>query len=159
MKRIACILLLLPVLLLSACRGEPPTVKDAFTLSFTVSQDDVDYAGILDRTEDSLTVTMTAPYTVRGTAFCYRDGGLSIDYAAHSTQANCDYLPSKSIPTVLYNASAYLSQAVYTESRDGEDHFTLPSPYGDTQLTVADGIPVQLCDPYSGLSFSFDIPS
>ena len=90
MKRIACILLLLPVLLLSACRGEPPTVKDAFTLSFTVSQDDVDYAGILDRTEDSLTVTMTAPYTVRGTAFCYHDGGLSINYAAHSTPANCD---------------------------------------------------------------------
>ncbi len=159
MKRTVCILLLLPILLLTACKSEPPAISETFRLNFTVSQGDVDYEGIVDRSDDTLTVAMTSPYTVEDTVFRYDDDGLSVCYGTHSARANCDYLPYKSIPTVLYNASVYLSQASFVEKIDGEDHYTLPTPHGDAQLTAADGIPAELYDPNSGLTFHFEIPT
>lgn len=156
MKKAVCLLLLLPCLLMTACQNDPPSVKETFTLDFEVSQEDVRYQGVLDRTTESLTVSVTTPYTVKDTVFRYDSAGLSINYGTHAAQANCDYLPSKSIPTALYNACAYLSQASYTGSDDGADHYTLPTPYGECLLTAANGIPAELYDPNSGLTFHFE---
>lgn len=156
MKRIlSLIICLIPLLSLSAC-GEPPTVESNFTVSFTVSQDDTDYAGTLSRKDDSLNIQMSAPYTVKGMEYHYQDGELSLSYGGHSTKANCDYLPADSVPEVLFDTLTYLPQATFIESNGGEDSFNLPTPYGDASLTARDGIPTSLYEPYSGLEFSFN---
>ena len=155
MKRYMILPILFAVILsLSAC-GEPPTVQSDFSSSFTVSRGDIDYAGTIAKDGTELTVIFTEPYTVNGTAFCWDVETLSIRYAGHSTQANADYLPADSVPAVLHNALCYLPQAVYTETADGEDHFSLPTPCGDASLTAADGVPTSLTDPLSGTVYTF----
>lgn len=156
MKRLIILPILFAVIFaLSSC-GEPPTVQSDFTASFTANYDDVDYAGTVTKNGDNLTVTFSAPYTVEGTAFCYEDGTLCIRYAGHSTQANADYLPANSVPAMLHNTLSYLSQASYTGTQDGKDHFSLPTPYGDASFTAQDGIPLSLTAPQSGTVFLFE---
>lgn len=143
------------MLLLSSC-GEPPTVQSDFSASFTTHIDNTNYAGAVVKDHDSLTVTLSEPFTVSGMAFLWDGGSLSMRYAGHKTQANADYLPAESIPAALHNALAYLPQASYTETKNGEDYFTLPTPYGDAALTVRDGIPTSLTDPNCGIAFHFE---
>lgn len=155
MKRILSLSICLILLFsLSAC-GEPPTVESNFTVSFTVSRNDTDYAGTLIREEGVLNIQMSEPYTVKGMAYCYQDGELSLSYGGLSTKSSCDYLPDDSIPGALFESLAYLSQATYTESSDGEDSFSLPTPYGNATLTAKDGIPTSLYGLRSKLEFSF----
>lgn len=155
MKKLLCILLLLPILSLTACQKEPPTVQDSFDLTFTVKQDDTDYAGTLTLGDGIMNITMTDPYTIEGMAFTYENGELTIGRGSLGTKANCDYLPAESIPASLYDALTYLSQAVYTESTDGSDSFTLPTPYGNAVLTAENGLPTSLQVPQSDLLFQF----
>lgn len=155
MKKLLCILLLLLILSLTACQKEPPTVQDSFDLAFTVTQDETDYAGTLNLGDGTMKITMTAPYTIEGTAFTYENGELTIGCGSLGTKANCDYLPAESIPTSLYDALTYLAQAVYTESQDGSDSFSLPTPYGDAVLTAENGLPTSLQIPQSDLFFHF----
>ena len=146
-----CLILLFS---LSAC-GEPPTVENNFTVSFTVSRNNTDYAGTLSQKDGVLYIQMSEPYTVKGMAYCYRGGELSLSYGGLGTKASCDYLPDDSIPGALFEALTYLSQATYTESKDGEDSFNLPTPYGNATLTATDGIPTSLSGLRSKLEFSF----
>ena len=155
MKRILSLTLCLFMLLcLSAC-GEPPTVENNFIVSFTVSQGDTDYAGTLTREDGVLNIQINEPYAVKGMAYRFEDGELSIDYGTHSAKASCDYLPANSIPTALFESLTYLPQATYSESNDGEDFFNLPTPYGNATLAARDGIPTSLSGLRSKLEFSF----
>ena len=155
MKRFFLPMLCIPVLLLSSC-GEPPTVQSDFSASFTARYKDTDYAGTLTKEGDHLAVTLYEPYAAEGMSFCWEDSALSVRYMGHSTKANADYLPADSIPAALHNTLAYLSQASYTGSENKEDRFTLPTPYGNAELTAQDGIPKSLTDPNSGTAFVFE---
>ncbi len=155
MKRI--ILLLSAVLLsvvLCSC-GEPPTLNTDFSTDFSVTQDDVGYQGTLAVADGALSVDMTAPYTVAGLRFGYDENGLTIGCGGLETVANSDYIPPSSVPAILHNTLAYLPQATYTESSDSGDSFSLPTPYGEAQITAVDGVPKELYDPHSGLTFTF----
>ena len=148
MKKLLCNLLLLPILTLVSCSREPPTVQDSFSLHFSVSQDDTDYTGTLNRSDGVMNISMDAPYTVNGVRFTYENGELSIESGTLGTKANCDYLPSGSIPSTLFDAFTYLPQAVYVSSGEGKDAFTLPTPYGDAELFAKDSFPEALNAPY-----------
>lgn len=140
---------------LTAC-GEPPTAADSFKADFSVSRDGIAYSGALTLTDSGLSVTMTAPYTVEGMRFDYTSDGLSISRGGLSAKANPDYISANAIPSVLHNTLTYLSQAAYTGSGNGEDSFTLPTPYGEAVITASNGAPISLTDPYSGLEITFD---
>lgn len=146
---------LLPLFCLAAC-GEPPTVSADFAADFHVTQDETDYCGTLSLDGENLHIEMTEPYTVAGTGFDYAGKELTITAGGHSTQANSDYLPSRAVPSVLHNTLAYLAQAAYTDSEDGADRFTLPTPHGEATLTARDSLPVSLYDPHTKLTFTFD---
>lgn len=155
MKRILALsILFILMLTLSAC-SEPPTVNAEFTAPFSVQYNGIDYAGTVSNSGSSLTLSMTAPYTVQGMVFDYQDSTLSVRYADCAANANADYLPSDSIPSILHNNLAYLAQASYDSSQDGADSFTLPTPYGEAALTAKEGIPTSLTDPKSGIEFTF----
>ena len=141
-------------LCLSSC-GEPPSVATVFDADFTVSRSGEDYSGRLSLTGESLTVAMTAPFTVEGMSFDYTDEGLTISRGGLSASANSDYIPAAAIPSVLHDTLTYIGQAAYIGSDGGEDSFTLPTPYGEATLTARDGDPVRLADDYSGLTFEF----
>nr|WP_316622859.1 hypothetical protein [uncultured Ruminococcus sp.] len=155
MKRIFLLFMTLPLFLLSAC-GEPPTVESDCRLAFTAENAELPYAGTVEKNGDTLTVTMSEPYTVQDMAFTYEDSALSINYGGHSTQSSADYLPTDSVPAMLYSTLSYLPQAAYSGTQDGADRFILPTPYGDSELTARDGIPVSLTVPKSALTFSFE---
>lgn len=154
MKRLFLILLCMLMISLSAC-GEPPTMNSDFTSAFTAEYQGAEYAGTVSKEGDRLTITMNAPYTVQGIAFCYQGDELSIRCADHSTNANSEYLPDSGVPTVLHNTLAYLPQAVYISTESGADTFTLPTPYGDATLTAREGVPQSLTDPHSGIEVTF----
>lgn len=143
------------MLFLSSC-GEPPTVQSDFSASFTARYEDIDYAGAVTKEDDCLDVILSQPYTVSGMTFCWEGSALSVRYMDHSAGANADYLPADSVPAALHNALAYLPQAAYTGTENGEDRFTLPTPYGDAELTAQDGIPKSLTVPNSGTVFVFE---
>ena len=155
MKRIFLLFMTLPLFLLSAC-GEPPTVESDCRLAFTAENAELPYAGTVEKNGDTLTVTLSDPYTVQDMAFTYEGDMLSINYGGHSTQSRADYLPADSVPAMLYSTLSYLPQAAYSGTQDGADRFILPTPYGDTELTARDGIPVSLTVPKSALTFSFE---
>ena len=155
MKRIFLLFMTLPLFLLSAC-GEPPKVESDCRLAFTAENAELPYAGTVEKNGDTMTVTLSEPYTVRDMAFTYEGDMLSINYGGHSTQSRADYLPTDSVPAMLYSTLSYLPQAAYSGTQDGADRFILPTPYGDTELTARDGIPVSLTVPKSALTFSFE---
>ena len=155
MKRIFLLFMTLPLFLLSAC-GEPPTVESDCRLAFTAENAELPYAGTVEKNGDSLTVTLSEPYMVQDMAFTYEGDMLSINYGGHSTQSRADYLPTDSVPAMLYSTLSYLPQAAYSGTQDGADRFILPTPYGDAELTARDGIPVSLTVPKSALTFSFE---
>ena len=155
MKRIFLLFMTLPLFLLSAC-GEPPTVESDCRLAFTAENAELPYAGTVEKNGDTLTVTLSEPYTVQDMAFTYEGDMLSINYGGHSTQSRADYLPTDSVPAMLYSTLSYLPQAAYSGTQDGADRFILPTPYGDSELTARDGIPVSLTVPKSALTFSFE---
>lgn len=155
MKRILLLFMTVPLFLLSAC-GEPPTVESDCRLTFTVENTELSYAGEVEKSGDDLTVTLTEPYTVQGMTFSYESDSLSIRYGGHNTQAHPDYLPFESIPALLYNTLSYLPQAAYSSTQEDFDIFILPTPYGDSELTAKDGVPVTLNVPKSDLTVSFE---
>ena len=155
MKRILLLFMTLPILLLCAC-GDPPAVQSDCRLAFTAHNADIPCAGTVEKDGDTLTVTMSEPYTVQGMIFSYEGETLSIRYGGHSAQANADHLPADSIPGILYGTLSYLPQATYSGTQDDTDRFILPAPCGDCELTAQNGIPVSLTVPKSGLTFSFE---
>lgn len=143
---------------LSACRGDPPTIASAYTVSFTVTQDAIRYEGTLQQNDEAMTVTLSEPYAVSGMSFVYSGEELQIDYAGHSTIANSDYISSLTIPAVLHNSLSYAHNAEYQQTDESIDRFSLPTPYGSAELCACDGIPTSLYDEHSGLEFSFQLP-
>lgn len=156
MKRIiAVISLISAILCLTSCRTEPPALSDSFSADFSVTDGTTEYSGNLEKTDSGLRVTFSEPYTVSGMSFEYTDEGMSIGSRGLSTLANSDYIPSRAVPSVLHNTTAYISQAAYKGSEDGEDIFTLPTPYGEAELRAINGAPISLSDSPSGLTFTF----
>ncbi|MBQ3266211.1 MAG: hypothetical protein IJH07_10595 [Ruminococcus sp.] len=154
-KAIFLPILLILTLLLSSC-GEPPTLQSDFSASFTTNSGGVNYAGIVEKDIGTLTVTLSQPYTVEGTSFCWKDSTLTIEYAGHAAEANADYLPADTVPSILHNTLAYLNQATYTSTENDEDRFNLPTPYGSAEITAKDGKLLTLSDPHTGTMFEFD---
>ena len=155
MKKLLCIACSLIILAsLTAC-GEPPTVNNDFSAAFSARCGDTDYAGTLTKDGDVLTIDMTEPYTVQGITFTYQGGKLSVGYAGHSAEATAGYLPGSCIPSSLHGTLPYLPQAEYTETADGTDHFTLPTPNGAAQLTADNGSLLSLTDP-NGITYTFE---
>ena len=155
MKRVFLIILsFILMLCLSAC-GNPPELAGDFESEFSVTLDESSYKGRISLNGGELSIALTEPYTVSGMRFEYSDKELSIDFGGHSTKANCDYIPAGAIPSVLHNTLAYISKAEYRGREDGTDTYTVMTPYGEAIIKAADGIPVSLEDPYSGLRFEF----
>ncbi|MBQ3329665.1 MAG: hypothetical protein IJG87_00635 [Ruminococcus sp.] len=148
-------ILLIPLFLLVSC-GEPPTVQSDFTASFTADHNGSVYRGTVAKEGGGLVVSLSEPYTVSGMEFCWEDSALSVRCQGHCTNANADYLPADSLPASLHNALAYLPQASYLSTENGEDRFTLPTPYGDAALTARSGIPTSLADPNGSTVFYFE---
>ena len=145
MKRILSLTAVILILLsLSACSAKPPELAEAFEADFSALLGDAEYRGRLTADKDSLTILMTVPYTVEGMSFEYTDEGLSIGRGGMNTEVNCDYIPSTALPSRLHNALAYLGSASYSDSRDGEDIYTLPTPYGDAGITAKNGLPLKI---------------
>lgn len=156
MKRMLSIFLSITLILcLSACSSEPPAVNTEFAGDFCVTQNGTDYAGSLSLNADGLAITMSEPYTVKDIAFLFDSEGLHINYAGYGTIANCDYIPAQAVPVVLHNALSYMAQAEYLSTEDGEDSFRLPTPYGSAVIKAHDGVPTELYDEHSGLTFVF----
>lgn len=156
MKRILSMTALICILLsLSACSAEPPGLADAFDADFSTVLSDTEYRGRLTADNDSLTLLMTAPYTVEGMSFEYTDDGLSIGKNGMKTEINCDYIPSAALPSMLHNALNYLDSASYKGSEDGDDIYTMPTPYGDAEIRAINGLPQMLTLP-DGAEISFD---
>lgn len=157
-KWITLFVTVLMLFCLSACRGDPPTIASAYTVSFNVTQDAIRYEGTLQQEDDTMTVTLSEPYAVSGLSFVYKGEELQIDYAGHSTIANSDYISSLTIPAVLHNTLSYAQNAEYQQTDEKGDSFSLPTPYGSAELYASDGIPTSLYDEHSGLEFSFQLP-
>ena len=153
-KLFAVIFMILTISCLSAC-AEPPTAPTEFSAVFHVDRGDVDHRGTVTVNGDGITIEMTAPGGAKGLSFCYTGEGLSIGYAGHSTMTNADYIPTDAAPSALYRALAYLPEARYLATEDGEDRFALPSPAHEAVLITRDGAPVSLSCPDTGLEFSF----
>lgn len=155
MKRFISLLLMLIILLcLSGC-GKPPELGAEFDACFTVTQSDNEYKGSVSLSEGGLEIAFSEPYTVAGMSFDYSDSGMSINYADHGTRANCDYIPAGAIPSALHDTLAYIDKANYLRSEDGADIYSVITPYGEAIIKAADGLPISLEDPYSGLCFNF----
>lgn len=156
MKRILSLSALICILLsLSACSSEPPSLADAFGADFSTVLGDTEYHGRLSSDNDSLTLLMTAPYTVEGMSFEYTDDGLSIGKGGMNTEINCDYIPSAALPSMLHNALAYLDSSSYKGNDNGEDIYTLPTPYGDAEIRALNGLPRMLTLP-DGAEINFE---
>ena len=156
MKRILSLTAAICIMLsLSACSAKPPALAEAFEADFSAVLGDTEYRGRLTADKASVTLLMTAPYTVEGMSFEYTDEGLSIGRGGMNTEVNCDYIPSTALPSRLHNALAYLESASYAGSRDGGDVYTLPTPYGDAEITADNGLPQKMSLP-DGTEIGFE---
>ena len=153
-KLFAVICLTLLTACLTAC-AQPPEAPTELSTLFHTDHNGADQRGTVTVGEDGITVEMTAPIGAKGLSFWYTSEGLSIGYAGHKTLVNADYIPSDSVPSALYRALAYLPEARYMGTQDGEDSFALPSPEHEAELRVSDGVPTSLTCPDSGMEFSF----
>ena len=159
MKRIilCTAILLLTAVLLCAC-GDAPTVDNCFTVSFTAQrdEDDVNYAGTLQKTDDGICITMTAPYTVQGMRFTYESGAAQIARGGLSANADSDYLPDNSLPATLNRDMSFLPQASYRGVADGRDRYRIATPNGEAELLAENGIPTALTDDTAGWKVEFE---
>ncbi len=156
MKRIIVLFItLISVLCLSSCKAEPPGPDSAFISDFSVTDGDMDYSGSVELNESGMTISLNEPYTVSGMSFTYNVDGMSISRGGLSAKANSDYIPSRAVPSVLHDALSYLSQAEYQSTEDGEDIYTLPTPYGEAELTAENGRIRSMKVPYAALEFDF----
>lgn len=156
MKRILSLTVVICILLsLSACSAKPQALAEAFEADFSCVLGDTEYRGRLTADKASVTLRMTAPYTVEGMSFEYTDEGLSVGRGSMKTEVNCDYIPSNALPSRLHNALAYLESASYAGSEDGGDIYTLPTPYGDAEITAENGLPLKMNLP-DGAEINFE---
>ena len=144
---------LLLMLTLSAC-GEPPTLNTDVAADFSVRYGDADYTGTLTKNADALTVALTAPYTVKGMTFTYRDGNLHLGYLKHSAEVAAGYLPEGGIVSRILHTLPYLPQAEYVETENGVDRFTVPTPSGSARVTAING-DIQTLTVPGGIAFHF----
>ena len=156
MKRYLCMaILLIMTISLTSC-SEAPQVDADFSATFAAKIDEAEYAGDITADESGLSITMTQPYTVQGMRFDYYGGALSVDYGGHSVRADTGYLPCESVASALHETLAYLNQAEYRETKDGEDSFTLPTPHGSVALTAKDGALQTMTVPEYRMTFTFE---
>ena len=155
MKRLSAIsALCLCITFLCSC-GSPPTLNAEFDSSFEVTQDDMLCKGTIKMSDDALKIAVLEPYTAEGMSFDYVNDSLEISYGEHTTKVNCNYIPAGAIPSVLHNVLTYIDKAQYLRSEDGEDVYSVTTPYGEAIIKAADGSMLSLEDPYSGLYFRF----
>ncbi len=156
MKKAIILSAALLLIILSAC-GKAPQAKSDFSVAFTAEHqdDDTKYTGTLTKSGDRIHITLSEPYTIKGMTFDYQDSELSIERNGHNAITNCRYLPADSLPSTLHNILAELTHAAYTKSENGEDLYTIPTPYGEAELSASDGIPTALTAPESRWKFLF----
>lgn len=147
MKRLICLLFGAALVCCTAACGEPPKAPTDFSAVYRICRDDIDCRGTVTVEEGDIRVTVSSPGSAKGLSFDYTDDGLTVGYAGHGTKINADYIPSAAVPSQLYRALAYLPQASYLGTEDGEDRFSLPSPERAAELRTRDGTPTKLIYP------------
>ena len=155
MKRFIILLAVLPCCLVG-CSKEPPTLNDSFTVGFRTAYNDLDLSGELKHDFEGTSITLNEPYTVDGLCFDYAEEQLCVGYSSFETRAGSDYLPEGSLPSRVYDALLYLSQAQYTGSENDVDTFTVPTPQGEATITAAEGIPTGMTLPKSEIKLIFN---
>ncbi len=148
MKKIAVMLLTILLFSLTGCSKEPPTISDSFTVGLQAEYNQLGLSGVLTHNANGTQITFTEPYTLSGLRFGYADEELTIGFTGHETHADSGYLPEAALPSRLYTTLLYLSQAQYTDSKDGTDAFAIPTPSGEAVLTAKEGIPTLLTLPH-----------
>lgn len=146
MKRTAILLLTLLLCCCAGCRAEPP-LHDSFTADFQTTYNGPQWQGTLTRTADGVDMTFFDPYTVSGLRVTYAGDRMQICCGDLTADAGSDLLSEASLPCLLYTTLLYLNQAQYTGDRDGEDHYTVPTPNGEAEITARDGIPASIILP------------
>lgn len=141
MKRSVLILLFSVLILLTACRTTTPVISDTFEAEVTVSGGDFDCAAHLCRTPDSVTLRLTAPETVAGLTYTVSDGELHTSLDDMSCITSSDSLPPSGAPALLCTVISRLGEAVYEESKDGDDTYRLRLCDGEAVIVCRDGIP------------------
>ena len=154
MKRIIALLFAFVLVCCTSACGEPPKAPTEFSAVYRICRDDIDCRGTVTVGEDGIKVTVSSPGSAKGLSFDYTAEGLTVRYAGHGTQINADYIPSDAVPSQLYRALAYLPQASYLGTENGEERFSLPSPGRNAELRVRDGVPTALVYP-DGTEFEF----
>jgi len=146
MKRyLSVILLLIPLcaVMLTACRKPQPELKASFESEIIVSGEQ-EITAHLNRTPDALTIAVTSPMSIAGLTYTYSGGELTASLNGHRCITDTDTLPSGAFPAVLHMVLCDIERAEYLSSDDSGDTFTLSTPSGDVQVTLADGLPVRI---------------
>ena len=139
--------ILLPAILcammLTACRDPEPQLNASFETDIIVSGEQR-LSAHLNRTPDALTITVTSPASIAGLAYTYSGDELTASMSGCRCITDASALPSGAFPSVVHTALSELDRAAYLSSSDSGDTFTLSTASGDVQVTIADGLPVQI---------------
>lgn len=155
MKRSVLIMLMSVLILLTACRSDPPKLNDTFHASVAVSGGETDFCADVERTPDAVTVAITSPATVAGITYTYTKGELHTSCGTSESISTLDSLPPSGAPAVLCEALSRLNEAVCDESGKDTDAYRLTLDKGTVTITAEDGELLALKADYSPYTVAF----
>ena len=155
MKRSVLILLMSVLILLSACRSDPPVLNNTRHAEITVTGGTLDFTASADYSPGSAVLEITSPATVAGIRYTYTGGELHTACGGLDTVSRLDSLPSSAAPAILCEALSQLDGAVFAADEDGRDIFHLKLRAGTATITAEDGALVSLTTDFSPCVIAF----
>ena len=159
MKRSVLILLASVLILLAACRREPPVLKDALRSSVAVTGGELDFTATVNCSPGAVILEVTSPATVAGIRYSYANGELHTSYGDLDSVTGVSSLPPSAAPALLCEALSRLSEAEYDEDADSDaDTFRLKLDAGYAVITAEDGAVRTLTADFSPCVVTFTEP-
>lgn len=143
MKRICCIPIAVILLItLTACSGGAHTLSPAYEGEIQATNRQNNYTAYLISDGETMCLSLSAPESVAGLRYEFRDGDLHTALNGLDCITDPDSLPSAALAATLYEVFRHTGDAEYTGSTDDGDAFTLKTERVKAAITAKDGEPL-----------------